>query len=375
MDVILAVRLYFDQMIKDSGVGMKALLMDKETTTMIALVYAQSEVFQKEVYLFESLDSRAREPMKHLNAIVFVRPTRANVESLARELQAPNYNSYFIYFSYFLEDKGMENALSTLAKADEHEVVKEIKEFYADFYALTNNVFTFNLTPASSHTGHWDAHHLSRVTDGLASVLLALKKKPVIRYVAQSRMAEDLARGVAAVYKDHPRQFAFRQPDNPPLLLILDRHNDPITPLLHQWTYHAMIHELIGMSNNRVDLSNAPGIKADLKEVVLSTEQDEFFKKSMYLNFGEVGVAIKELLEEYQAKAKSHEQIESIADMKAFVENYPQFRKLSGATSKHVAVASELSRLVSDYNLLSVSELEQDIVTANEKSQSSRVSE
>jgi len=31
--------------------------------------------------------------------------------------------------------------------------------------------------------------------------------------------------------------FSFKQPDVPPLLLILDRRNDPVTPLLNQWTY------------------------------------------------------------------------------------------------------------------------------------------
>ena len=60
--------------------------------------------------------------------------------------------------------------------------------------------------------------------------------------------------------------------------------------------------------------------------------------------------------------------------MQAFVENYPQFRKLSGAVSKHVAVVSELSRVVSDHHLMSVSETEQDIVTHSDRSASLKVS-
>jgi hypothetical protein len=31
--------------------------------------------------------------------------------------------------------------------------------------------------------------------------------------------------------------------------------DDPVTPLLSQWTYRAMVHELIGISNNRVLLT------------------------------------------------------------------------------------------------------------------------
>ena len=50
----------------------------------------------------------------------------------------------------------------------------------------------------------------------------------------------------------------------------------------------------------------------------------------------------------------------------AFVENYPQFRKLSGTVSKHVTVVSELSRLVSEHMLLEVSELEQDLASRSD---------
>ena len=39
-----------------------------------------------------------------------------------------------------------------------------------------------------------------------------------------------------------------------PVLLIIDRRSDPVTPLLMQWTYQAMVHEIIGIQNNRVAL-------------------------------------------------------------------------------------------------------------------------
>jgi len=44
-----------------------------------------------------------------------------------------------------------------------------------------------------------------------------------------------------------------------------------------QWTYQAMVHELLTITNNRVNLSQVPGISKDLKEVVLAAEQDEFY--------------------------------------------------------------------------------------------------
>lgn len=50
-----------------------------------------------------------------------------------------------------------------------------------------------------------------------------------------------------------------------------------LCPWFLQWTYQAMVHELLGLHNNRIDLSRVPGISKDLREVVLSAENDEFY--------------------------------------------------------------------------------------------------
>jgi hypothetical protein len=49
--------------------------------------------------------------------------------------------------------------------------------------------------------------------------------------------------------------------------------------------------------------------------------------------------------------------------MKRFIEEYPEFRKLGGNVSKHVALVGELSRLVGTRHLLQVSELEQSLAS------------
>jgi hypothetical protein len=38
-----------------------------------------------------------------------------------------------------------------------------------------------------------------------------------------------------------------------------------------------MVHELLTITNNRVSLANVPGVSQELKEVVLSTENDDFY--------------------------------------------------------------------------------------------------
>ncbi|NWI53365.1 VPS45 protein, partial [Calyptomena viridis] len=328
------------------------------------VVYTQSEILQREVYLFERLDSPNREPMKHLKAICFLRPTKENVELLVQELRRPKYSVYFIYFSNVIS----KSDVKALAEADEQEVVAEVQEFYGDYIAVNPHVFSLNLL-GCCRGRNWEPAQLARTTQGLTALLLSLKKCPMIRYQLSSEPAKRLAECVKQVITKEYELFDFRRTEVPPLLLILDRSDDAITPLLNQWTYQAMVHELLGINNNRIDLSRVPGISKDLREVVLSAENDEFYANNMYLNFAEIGTNIKNLMEDFQRrKPKEQQKLESIADMKAFVENYPQFKKMSGTVSKHVTVVGELSRLVGERNLLEVSEVEQELACQSDHS-------
>ncbi|XP_009243163.1 vacuolar protein sorting-associated protein 45 isoform X2 [Pongo pygmaeus] len=364
MNVVFAVKQYISKMIEDSGPGMKVLLMDKETTGIVSMVYTQSEILQKEVYLFERIDSQNREIMKHLKAICFLRPTKENVDYMIQELRRPKYTIYFIYFSNVIS----KSDVKSLAEADEQEVVAEVQEFYGDYIAVNPHLFSLNILGCCQGR-NWDPAQLSRTTQGLTALLLSLKKCPMIRYQLSSEAAKRLAECVKQVITKEYELFEFRRTEVPPLLLILDRCDDAITPLLNQWTYQAMVHELLGINNNRIDLSRVPGISKDLREVVLSAENDEFYANNMYLNFAEIGSNIKNLMEDFQKKKpKEQQKLESIADMKAFVENYPQFKKMSGTVSKHVTVVGELSRLVSERNLLEVSEVEQELACQNDHS-------
>lgn len=57
-----------------------------------------------------------------------------------------------------------------------------------------------------------------------------------------------------------------------------------------------MVHELLGINRNRVDLSMVKGISEEMKEVVLACYDDEFFKDLMFNNFGEVADAIHNMV-------------------------------------------------------------------------------
>lgn len=370
MDIVQTASNYVSKMVtvgdgSSSGAPsakMKILLLDRETVPFISTAVTQSALLNQEVYLTDRLDNPNREKMRHLRCLCFVRPHPNTIGLLIDELRDPKYGEYHLFFSNIIK----KSTLERLAEADDHEVVTVVQEHFMDYVVINPDLFSLNMAPPlhrlwSGNPDTWNTESLQRASEGLIAVLLSLKKKALIRYQKNSLLAKKLASEVRYCITQEDQLFDFRKVDTPPILLILDRREDPITPLLTQWTYQAMVHHLLGIHNGRVDLTSVPDIRPELKEIVLSQDQDPFFKKNMYLNFGDLGGNIKDYVEQYQSKTKNNANLESIADMKRFIEEYPEFRKLSGNVSKHVTLVSELSRRVGAENLLEVSELEQSI--------------
>ena len=117
----------------------------------------------------------------------------------------------------------------------------------------------------SSNPDMWNQDSLSRATEGVIALLLSLKKRPMIRFQKNSLLAKKLATEVRYQMTQEEQLFDFRKTDTAPILLIVDRRDDPVTPLLTQWTYQAMVHELLGIKNGRVNLSHVPDVRPEFK--------------------------------------------------------------------------------------------------------------
>lgn len=356
---------YINRILQDIS-GMKVLVLDSQTVSIVSVVYSQSELLQKEVFLVELVDSisKSSEPMSHLKAIYFLRPTSENIQYMRRQLSSPRFGEYHLFFSNILKD----HHIHLLADSDEQEVVQQVQEYYADFVAIDPYHFTFHMPsnyiymlPAVVDPSELQRFS-DRVVEGLAALFLTLKRRPVIRYQRTSDIAKRIAHEASKLmYQEESGLFDFRRMEVSPLLLVIDRRDDPVTPLLNQWTYQAMVHELIGIQDNKVDVKSIGKFPKDQEEVVLSSEQDSFFKANMYENFGDIGMNIKRLVDEFQQVAKSNQNIQTVEDMAKFVDNYPEYRKMHGNVTKHVTLVTEMSKIVEERKLMLVSQTEQEL--------------
>ena len=213
--------------------------------------------------------------------------------------------------------------MKVLAEADEYEVVREVHEFYMDSIPLAPHLSVIAMPFCYENTFTMPLTNFRRCIQALLGLCLQFKKKPAIRFQKSCKDAQRLSEEFTKMTVREDKLFESCRSDT--VIVIMDRSEDPVSPLLNQWTYEAMVHELIGLKNNRV---TAP--EEGLKNIVLSAQHDEFYTKNRYLNFGEIGHNIQVLINEYQKNFKTHQEVESISDMKRFIDQYPQFKKIAG---------------------------------------------
>lgn len=351
-----------------AAIRAKVLLVDHHTMPIISMSYTQLQLLQHDVILVEMLEnSEQLTVMKHLNCVVYVKPTREAIAMLSLELRNPHYHHYQVFFSNTVAKGDLEK----LALADELEAINQVIEIFLDYSVINDNLFTVSFPRELTGPKH---NTTIQELSSLSSLLLSLKKCPVIKYETTSLELKKLASELLYYINLNSNNNLFddlnRKSDTPPVLLILDRKNDPLTPLVAPWTYQLMIHELIGINRNIVDLHDSN------EQLTLSETQDTFFHESMYLNYGDLTDKFQKYVDEYkkQTKQSSIENLKTqdLSELKKILTKFPEFKKLSNNILKHLNIISEIDKQILNQNLWAVGELQQTIVCELENHQTIR---
>ncbi|CDJ58207.1 vacuolar protein sorting-associated protein, putative [Eimeria maxima] len=91
-----------------------------------------------------------------------------------------------------------------------------------------------------------------------------------------------------------------------------------------------MVHELLGINLNRVEIrtTDSQG-KTQQEELLLSEAHDPFYAEHWMSNFGDLGVAVKQHLENFQEKTKNYNDVKTTEELKNIVESLPQNKQLA----------------------------------------------
>lgn len=345
-----------------SDVLAKVLLLDRTTTSVVSMCYTQSQLLQQEIVLIELLEKQnLLSYMKHMDCIVYIKPTTDSITTLLKELRNPHFGSYRLFFN----NTANKSQLEQIAEADDYELVQRLVELFQDYLTINDNLFMLEISPGA-------VNPYMEESNSLISLLLSLKKCPIIRFESNSLALKKLSSELLYAINSNSNNNLFedlnKKSDRPPVLLLLDRKSDPITPLLMPWTYQSMIHELIGIEKNIIHL------KLVKEPVTLLDSNDVFFKEAAYLNYGDLTDKFQRYVEDYkkQTKLSSIENLktQNLVELKNMLTKFPQFRKLLNNILKHLNIISELDNQISSQNMWELGELQQ-VIASNLETQAS----
>ena len=145
-----------------------------------------------------------------------------NVRFICEELRDPKFSEYHIFFSNIVQpNQERKRWIEDIAAADEDGLVRQMQEYYGDYYAVGEDLLSLNL--ATSVSFNRPARHpiTERTVEGdtksdpnpmpdpdpnlilgVISMLLSMKKRPVIRYLSSSTKCVHLAKELSERIKN-----------------------------------------------------------------------------------------------------------------------------------------------------------------------------
>ncbi|EPS73965.1 hypothetical protein M569_00789 [Genlisea aurea] len=369
----------------DSKSSWKVLIMDKVTVKVMSYACKMADITEEGISLVEDIHKR-RQPLPTMDAIYFVLPIKENIDIFVSDMsgRSPLYRKAFVFFSSPIS-KELVNSIKKNASVLSR--IGALREMNLEYFTIDSQGFITNNERAledlfgneeSSRKG--DAC-LNNMATRIATVLASLREFPYVRY----RSAKSLDPTTMTTFRDLiPTKLAagvwnclMRYKTNLPNfptsetceLLILDRSIDQIAPIIHEWTYDAMCHDLLNMEGNKYihEVPNSTGGLPEKKEVLLE-DHDPIWVELRHEHIGYASEQLDEKLKNFLSKNKaaqihaSRDGDLSTRDLQKVVQALPQYREQTEKLSLHIDIAKRINKIIMELDLKAIGKLEQDLV-------------
>ncbi|WVO15558.1 hypothetical protein L204_103218 [Cryptococcus depauperatus] len=313
----------------------KVLILDESSKDILATSLRVQDLREQGVTLHMQLHAQ-RPPLSDVPAVYFVTPNIQNIRRIAQDLKPPLYSSYYLAFTSALPRSLLEELASLILANDPTgqtgQLITSVTDQFLDFVVPSPNLFS--LLPrrelkenAGKIKDEWaegkDSYiilndpratelaieeEVERIAKGLFSVIITMNMTPIIR-CPRGNAAEMVARRLDSKLRDQIASSSSRGARDyssdslqRPLLAILDRNIDLVPMLSHSWTYQALIHDVLGMSLNRVTVPTPENGRLNNKSFDI-TSQDFFFATNANSPFPQVAENIDTELGKYKVDA------------------------------------------------------------------------
>ncbi|XP_020581596.1 SNARE-interacting protein KEULE-like [Phalaenopsis equestris] len=374
---------------KDSKTRWKVLIMDKLTVKIMSCSCKMANITYEGISLVEDIYKR-RQPMPSMDAIYFIQPTRENVVMFLSDMsgRSPLYKRAFVFFSspiskelvnHIKSDASVRPRLSTLSEMNLEYFAIDSQGFISDHERALEELFGDTAEISLAHNAT-----LQTIATRIATVFASLKEFPYVRYRAakssldastMTSVRDLIPTKLAAIVWHCLAKYRSSIPDFPQTetceLLILDRSVDQIAPIIHEWTYDAMCHDLLNMDGNKFvhEVPSKAGSTSEKKEVLLE-DHDPIWVELRHAHIADASERLHDKMTNFISRNKAA-QIHhgsrdggelSTRDLQKMVQALPQYSEQIDKLSLHVEIAGKINKVIREAGLRELGQLEQDLV-------------
>ncbi|KAK8940443.1 SNARE-interacting protein KEULE [Platanthera zijinensis] len=328
--------------------------------------------------------------MPSLDAIYFLQPTKENVAMLMSDMsgRSPLYKRAFIFFSspvsrdlvYHIKNDGsVLPRIGALSEMNLEYFSIDSQGFITDHERALEDVFGDNAEISLSHNTF-----IHTMATRLATVFASLREFPFVRYRATkssldastiTTFRDVIPTKLAAAVWHCLSRYKTTIPDFPQTetceLLIIDRSIDQIAPVIHEWTYDAMCHDLLNMEGNKY-VQEVPGktrSTSEKKEVLLE-DHDPIWLELRHAHIADASERLHEKMTNFMSRNKvaqiHHNSRDggelSTKDLQKMVQALPQYSEQIDKLSLHIEIAGKINKMIRELGLREIGQLEQDLV-------------
>ncbi|KAL2861265.1 Sec1-like protein [Aspergillus lucknowensis] len=362
------------------GDDWKVLVVDEASRKLIDNAVKEDDILNLNVTNIEQIEER-RPSNQPMEAVYILSALPHIVDCVLADFERRRYKKSYLVWTSFL-DPGLR------ARLDRSQMVQEqlarFQTISIDYYPRESRVATFRdpwSFPVLFHPGcnHLIREHLAILAHKAVSLCATLGEYPVIRYYrpkTPTHEASVLCSHLARFIQDELDQFAQFNRDFPPpsprprgVLLVVDRSMDLFAPLIHEFTYQSMVHDLLPVKEgDKVTyklIINQGAFNEDVKDMEIN-DQDKVWVEYRHMHMKDVLGKLGEDFAKFRAanpqfaEGNNKASVGMIKDMLAGLREFQEGRD---AYTLHLNMAEECMKFFQDHKLIEVSSVEQCLAT------------
>jgi syntaxin-binding protein 1 len=368
--------------------GWKVLVVDEHSMRVVSAAVGMYDIMERKITLVESLEKK-RAPFPDLGAVYLLNPVTSSIVKLLEDFSAGKSlygNGVFLYFLGRLPDNLL-NEIKTCRPLMKR--LMALTEINVDFLAKEERSFTLDMRDSFSsfYLRKGNTPIEVSIAEKLVTVCATLNEYPHIRY----RQSSGICTSLASVFHLKMDEFVSQNPSwwyhggpgkkqtaqkERGTLLLLDRADDCLSPLMHDFTYQSMVHDLLPMDGDRITFQSETNdsTKTEAKDVLLD-ERDPLWVELRGKHIAQVietlSTRIREIMSSSTGSSLGGKKSGqggnmSLSQMASALKALPEYREVMSKLSQHMHISHECMDVFKNEGLLDLSDLEQTLATGKD---------